>query len=954
MNELITQLIGRGLSTQEWIYVGIIAAVLLTFLVILIVHLVKNHSAKHRAEADAAQEVLPMDIVKVRDARSDDDLADAGSNASVSDTIDMLADNRAVRIARRPHTAHKSSSGIKALLGGKKRDENQQLKEKGKRLSVPKTVQDTIPYTRVYPEHGIIETAPNVYTKAYLLRDTNYDSASDEDKAAMATKYQEFLNSFSENIKFQLLIDQKNIDMEEFEAQTMLKYQDDGLNDLREERNQMMRKKVLDKRKYIIVSSELENLDDAVTLFARLDKSIPNYLKKLGQAAAYPMDIVERLELMHDMYNVGQEGCFGNNTVRTKNRDGEVEYVWGDPKFSLDIMHRMGLTTKDVIAPDYFEFKSNYGMCGEKYFRALYLRHVPELISDSIIKDITSTTIDMSTALHFTLIPTDQATKRVKSRLRNIDASLLDKQKKASQSGYSVDLISHELRDSHEQTAALLEELSRKSQNMFEMTLVIVHYADTKEQLDSDTKQLQSVVAAQKLRLAMLSEQQEIGLDAVMPLGINGIKASITLTTESASAFTPFVNMELIDHDGGMLYGFNKISGNPILLNRRNLKNGNGFIFGTPGSGKSMTAKQEMLTVMLSTMDTVLVVDPEAEYYSMAEMLGGEVVRIAAGSNVYINPMDIDMGANSEDDPLAIKSDFIASFCDCIAGERNCISPAQRSIIDRCVKKSYEPYLSSYDPVTKSYDPEKMPTLVDFYNIVKQQQGFDAAQLRDMLELYVVGSQNIFAHRTNVDYKGRFVVFDIRDTGATLKNAALLVVLDYVWNKIVDGRRKGQYTWFFIDEIYLLFKQASSAEFLKNLYKRARKYYGIPTGITQNVSDLLRDETARTMIANSECLIMLDQKSEDRLILQELLHMSDTELSYITNSNPGEGILYNGTCCIPFNNQLNRNTMQYKAMTTKPGEAAAKGELKAIAEKVRAANQRRAAASAEKDGVSDD
>lgn len=922
LNQVIGMLLGREPTQRETIYICLIAAIAALFVIAAFVAAVRHSRRKPRP---AIRSETP-DAIPIKDAGEDAPESDL-TDESLAGTIDVLANNRASRVSRRPKPKKKSAF---SLAGGKKKDDGKALKLKGKAIRVPKTVQETIPYTRVYPDSGVIETLPGTYTRTYLLRDTNYDSASEEDKQAMSQKYQEFLNTFDQSLKFELTIDQKNIDMEAFEAQIMLADQDDNLDDLRRERNAMMRKKVLDKRKYLTVSVAAASMEEAEAVFDRLDKEIPIRLKKIGQAAAYPLSTVERLELLHDMYNVGQEGAFGNNVVKQVNRDGETEYVWGSPKFSFDIMHRMGLTTKDVVAPDYFEFKSNYGMCGGKFFRALYLKNVPEIVSDSIIKDITSTTIDMTTSLHFTPIPTELASRRIKSRLTSIDAALLEKQKRASRSGYSADLISPELRNSHEQTAALLEEVARKSQNMFEMSLVVVHFADSKEQLDSDTKSLQSVVAAQKLKLAILGEQQEVGLNTVLPLALNQIHVSVTLTSESASAFTPFVNQELIDHNGGMFYGFNKISGNPILLNRRNLKNGNGFIFGTPGSGKSMSAKQEMLTVLLSTKDTVLVVDPEAEYYPMAEMLGGEVVRIAAGSDVYINPMDIDMSADSEDDPIAIKSDFIASFCDAIAGERNCITPAQRSIIDRCVKKAYEPYLASFDPETGEYDQTLMPTLVEFFNIVKKQQGFDAAQLRDMLELYVTGSQNIFAHRTNVDYKGRFVVFDIRDTGATLKNVALLVVLDYVWNKIVAGRKKGQYTWFFVDEIYLLFKTQSSAEFLKNLYKRARKYYGIPTGITQNVSDLLRDETARTMIANSEYLELLDQKSEDRLILQELLHMSDAELSFITNSNPGEGILFNGVSCIPFSNLLPRDTQQYKAMTTKPGEAAAKGELKAI------------------------
>lgn len=931
---IIAQVLGRNPTQQEVIYILLIAAILAMFAVAGVVMLVKRlrkKTPKPTAETNAgAPEVIDIKSVKHAPTGSQTD-------ADLSDTIDVLANNRAARLSKRPRPAKKSAFSL-----AKKKDEGKALKLKGKSIKVPKTVQDTIPYTHVYPEKGIIETLPGTFTRTYLLRDTNYDSASEDDKLAMAQKYQEFLNTFDQSLRFELTIDQKNIDMETFESQTMLKMRGDDMDMLREERNDMMRRKVLDKRKYLTVSAKAESLDEALTIFDRLDKTIPSILRKIGQASITPLTTVERLELLHDMYNVGMEGHFGNNVVREDKMDeaGHVvstQYVWGDPQFSLDIMHRMGLTTKDVIAPDYFEFKTNYGMCGGKYFRALYLRSIPEIISDSIIKDITSTTIDMTTSLHFTPIPTEVASRRIKNRLTTIDASLLDKQKKASRSGYSADLISPELRNSHEQTAALLEEVARKSQNMFEMSLVIVHFADTKEQLDSDTKTLQSVTAGQKLRLSVLSEQQEVGLNTVLPLALNQIHVSTTLTSESASAFTPFVNTELIDRNGGMFYGFNKISNNPILLNRKNLKNGNGFIFGTPGAGKSMSAKQEMLTVLLSTPDdTVLVVDPEAEYYPMAEMLGGEVVRIASGSDVYINPLDIDMSADSEDDPIAIKSDFMVSFCDAIAGDRNCITPAQRSIIDRCVKAAYQDFLSSYDPEARQYDQSKIPTLVDFFNVLKKQRGFDAAQLRDMLELYVTGSQNIFAHRTNVDYKDRFVVFDIRDTGATLKNVALLVVLDYVWNKMVAGRKNKNYTWFFVDEIYLLFKTQSSAEFLKNLYKRARKYMGIPTGITQNVSDLLRDETARTMIANSEYLELLNQKSEDRLILQELLHMSDAELSYITNSNPGEGIIYNGVCCVPFINQIPKDTLQYKAMTTKAGEAAEKGGIKALQDAKRA------------------
>lgn len=856
------------------------------------------------------------------------------SDEALSDTVDVLSKERGIPLLGKKGAKKGKSKKVSPRKSAK------QLKKKSKRLRIPKTVQETIPYYRIYPDNGIIETEPGVFTKSYLLQDINYQIAKEDEQFDMFMKYGQLLNGFDPTLRFEITINQKNINMEEFEERTMLPMREDGLDDLRRERNEMLKKKIMEgknslvKEKYLTVSAQADSLSSAELLFTRLDAEITANVKKIGHADATVLPTARRLEILHDIYNIGSEGCFGNNLVKVEREDGKLEYAFADEKFRFDIMHRMGLTTKDMIGPASFTFKSDHGKVGSTYFRALFLRKIPTYLCDNVLAELTNTDCNMITSIHYQAIDGEKAQKMVRNKMTNINAGMVDKQKKASKAGYSVDLISPELQDAARETSQLMEDINSKNQKLFFATLVIVHFADTKEQLDSDTKSIQTIGRRLQCDIKKLSEQQENGLNTVLPLAYNQLHIKRSLTTESAAVLMPFVNQELNDRNGGMYYGNNAVSHNLIMLNRRNAKNGNGFIFGTPGSGKSMSAKQEMLTVLLSSDDTVLVIDPEGEYYPMAEMLGGEVIRIAAGADVHINPFDIDMDSDSEDDPMAIKSDFIVSLCETAVAGQYGLAPTQRSIIDRCVRKAYEPYLASRNEETGRYDKNKLPTLKDFYTLLRQQSGYDAMQLADGLEIYVTGSLNIFAHRTNVEYHKRFVVFDIKDVGATMKPMAMLVVLDNIWNRIVAGRKECRYTWFFADEIYLLFKTQSSAEFLRNLYKRARKYYGLPTGITQNVDDLLKDDTARTMISNCEYIQMLNQAPLDRVQLAELLNISETQLGFVTNSSPGEGLIYDGRVIVPFVNKLPKDTKMYEAMTTKPDEVRAREERrKAAAEK---------------------
>ena len=848
-------------------------------------------------------------------------------DSQLSDVVDVLLDNRGKKDTKKKSKNGKSDA--KDQQKSKHRSAKA-LRKKAKKLAIPKTVQDTIPYYRVYPDTGIIETEPGVFTKSYLLDDVNYQVAKDEEQTEMFLKYAEFMNSFDPSTQVQITVNQKNMNLDEFEAETMLPMEEDGLDHLRKERNQLLRSKIregkneLVKEKYITVSTSAQSYEAALTIFARLDVEIVENIKKIGGAIAHPFTTAQRLEVLHDIYNPDFVGLFGNNMTL----DAHGNLVFAKEKFRFDLMRRMGLTTKDVIGPNSFAFKADYGMVGNKYFRALFMQSIPQSLKDFFLKDLTDMEANMVTSLIYQPIDGHTALKMARQDIVNTNANMIEKQKQASRSGYSVDLINPELKAASEESNALRDDLTSKNQKLFYLTLVIVHFADSKQQLDSDTKSIQAIGRRHLVAIKNLNMQQENGLDSVLPLCNNKLLIRRSLTTEGCAVFMPFVNQELNDRDGGMYYGNNAVSHNLIMLNRRNSKNGNGFIFGTPGSGKSMSAKQEMLTVLLSSKDDVIVIDPEGEYYPMAEMLGGEVIRVAPGSNVHINPFDIDLNCDGEDDPITIKSDFIGSICETIIGDRFGLTPGQRSLIDRCVKRVYEPYINSRDPVTGEYDKTKLPTLVDFYNMLRDQTGYDAMQLADGLEIYVTGSQNLFAHPTNVEYSKRFVVYDIKEIGNAMKSLGLLVVLDNIWNRIVAGREQGKNVWFFIDEIYLLFKVESSAEFLRNLYKRARKYGGIPTGITQNVSDLLENPTARTMISNCEYIQMLNQAPLDRAQLAELLNISPTQLGFITNASPGHGLIYDGTHIVPFVNQLPKETMQYEAMTTKLSEVKEREERK--------------------------
>lgn len=815
-------------------------------------------------------------------------------------------------------TSKKENKENKTQKTVKKAELSKKKQQEIKKFKIPKTVQDTIPYYAVYPGDGVIEFEKGVFTKSYLLTDINYQIAKQEEQEEMFQKYGAFLNSFDSSIKVQITINNKNVNQAEFEKNTLLKLKGDTYDELRKEYNVMLKKKMSEgknnqvREKYLTISIQAESYDAALTQFTRLDGEVETNIKRIGGSSAVPMSIEERLEVLHDIYNIGSEGMFGAKTIIN---DKEVK------RFSFSNMAKMGLTSKDCIGPMSFEFKTDYMMLGDKFARALFLSDLPSQLTDNVVAELTNMDFNMVTSINLESMQQDKGIKLIRNQLVNINANMIERQKRASKSGYSVDLISPELKNAQDEANELLEDVRTKNQKIFLMTFVLVHFADSLDDLDRDTESIETVARKFLCQVKKLNWQQEEGLDSALPLANNKLFVKRTLTTESTAVFMPFVSQELQIRNGSY-YGLNAVSRNMILFDRRQTKNSNGFILGTPGSGKSFAAKREMLNVLLNTDDDVVVIDPEREYGPMARMLGGEVIKIATGSKYHLNPLDMDANYADEQDPISLKSEFLLSVCEVVLGGRYGLTPVQRSIIDRCCRAVYADYLKTFDAETGKYDETKVPTLLDFQKLLSSQDDREAKEVALALELYTKGSQNFFAKRTNVETSSRFVVYDIKDIGKTMQTMGMLVVLDSIWNRIIVNRKKGRRTWFYIDEIYLLFSNESSAQFLKELYKRARKWGGVPTGITQNVEDLLVNETARTMISNCEFIMMLNQAPLDRGELAHMLNISETQLSYITNSNAGEGLIYTGSSIIPFIDKFPQSGKLYAAMTSKVDEMA--------------------------------
>ena len=773
------------------------------------------------------------------------------------------------------------------------------IKQDKECYAVPKTVQDAIPIHRLWPD-GIFQFGSK-YSKTIRFSDINYAIASKEDKTAMFLGYSELLNALDTGSTTKITINNKRLDRENFRQEILLPRRDDYLDGYRAEYNAMLMDKVTDssnsvvQERYVTLSVHRKNIEEARAFFDRVTADVTSRLNHLDSRCE-ELDALDRLRVLHDFYRAGEES-----------------------EFHLDLRDcmRKGHSFKDAVCPDSLGFKKDHFVMGDQFGRVLFLKEYASYIKDSMINELTALNRAMMLSIDVIPVPTDEAVREMQNRLLGVETNVTNWQRRQNSSNNFSAVVPYDMEQQRKETREMLDDLTTRDQRMLFAVVTLVHLADTKEELDSDTDALRSVARKHLCQLSTLSWQQADGLATVLPLGLRRIDALRTLTTEALAVLMPFKAQE-IRHQGGVYYGQNAISRNLIIADRRELLNGNGFVLGVSGSGKSFMAKQEIVGLALnasgSAPNDIIVIDPEAEYRPLIEGLGGEVITISATSPSHINAMDMEQGYGDGENPVVLKSEFLLSLCEQLMGGRM-LSAKEKSIIDRCTASVYHSYL-------KGGCQGRAPTLQDFHAELLRQSEPEARDVALAIELFTEGSLNTFAKPTNVDTSSSILCYDIRDLGKQLQPVGMLVVLDSVFNRIIRNRKLGRGTYIYIDEIYLLFQHEYSANFLFTLWKRVRKYGACCTGITQNVDDLLQSHTARTMLANSEFLVMLNQAATDRAELARLLNISDNQLSYITNVDSGRGLLKCGSAIVPFMNSFPKNRL-YQLMTTRPSETMA-------------------------------
>lgn len=810
----------------------------------------------------------------------------------------------------------KSGTNTKSASGNTANTKSKQMK-KSPLTDVPKTVQGSIPYLGVY-ENGIFQNDENTYSKVYKIPDMNFLIEDTERQKEIFGNFMELLSSFGPEVHVQQVIFNKTIKPAELESKVLMKTQNDKLNEYREEMNEMLIDKMakasnnIIHEKYFVLSVEADDIVTAKATFERLDREISAGFERVTKTTTKPLTLIERLSLMYDIYNMDSNVPFYRRTKMKK--DNIME------SFNMRHIQKMGLTSKDVIGPSALTFERDYMIIGTTYARAMMVSNLPSFLRGDILTELSNMPFNMLTSVHYRALPQSKAITLLKNKLVDVNANVVTLQKKASLNGYSVDVISPEIKQASQEVESLMGDLTQDNQKLFYTTITAVIFAKTKEELDENTKLFQATAERFVCQAMILATQQEAGLTTALPLGRNKLKVERLLNSRAAAIFLPFGVKELWQDDG-MYYGLNGVSKQMILYNRSSAINGNGCIFGVPGSGKSFSAKREIVNVLLHTDDDVFVIDPENEYAGLAKLFYGSSIRIAPGSDVHINPMDMGLDYSAEgDDPITMKADFIASICEAATGSRYPLTPIQKSVIDRCVKNVYREYIRTLRAEGKSEDAKIVPTLRDFYEEVKLQPEPEAHNLALALEKFVEGTQNSFAFRTNVNVNNRFTIYNIKDIGTGMKSIGLQVCLDNIWNKMIANYKKGKRTWLYCDEFHLLTQTEISAKYTQQIWRRARKWNGIPTGITQQVEDMMKTEEGRAIIGNSEFVMMLSMNAYGRAQMQQMYNLTDAEMEYITSSGSGHGLIYNGKDIIPFVDEFPKDTKLYNAMTTKAGE----------------------------------
>lgn len=810
------------------------------------------------------------------------------------------------------------------ILGGNKFTDKTNtvgLRAEGKKPKIPRTAQDSVPYLEAY-ENGVFQIEPGVFSKAFRFEEISFKTKSDEEQYRIYDAYMKFLNSMKPKEDLFISIVNLNDSAEEKAKSVISALKGDKFDDYRKEMSEMIVDKMktsnnsIKTEKYIIVRIEEPSVEEAMSRLNSISEELSTEFKKFTKTNLKELDLSERLELLFNIMNSNEENYWFEHEQN------------GKTKLDFANMARQGLTTKDVICPEYLKFNGNNFEIGDRLGQSMYLDGIANWLNSNFLTEISAMSFEGVVTMHIQAIPQEDAIRMVHNQSVNINGEVLQKQSAAFKKGEEA-YISTDLRNALEQIEELQEDLLNRDQKLFYMSMNLVHFAEDKDSLKEHSAVIKNIASKHMCTIRPLTMQQERGFTSALPIGVDKGYTKRLLTTESLGVFIPFDEINQFDK-GGFYYGINAINKSLIIYNRLKGQNYNGLILGSSGSGKSFSAKREMTSVILNTDNDIYIIDPDGEYSPIANAFDGSVIKIAPGNGVFINPfdLDIDTSQDSSYNPITMKTDFICGMLETMLGGHSRLSPVQKSIVDRCIQKIYRPYLEhlhelppNKDGSRKTIDKDYCPTMQNLFDELLSQSNPEAQQLALIMETYTTGTFDSFAHRTNVDTDNRIIVYDIKDVGPNLMELALKVCMNDVWNKMMANRRKEKWTWFYIDEFHLLLGNPSTSEFLKTVWKRARKWQGVPTGITQNVEDLLASTEARAIINNSSFVYMMNQSAMDRNMLQELLNLTDADKEFITNVDTGCGLIHTGRQSIPFVDKFPTNTKLYNIMTTKAKDA---------------------------------
>ena len=753
----------------------------------------------------------------------------------------------------------------------------------------PKSIQETIEIMKV-AENGIFEVAKNRFSKCYRFQDINYTTTNEVEQIDIFERYCKFLNSL--DVSFKITINNKNKDMEQVRDYVFLQEKEDGFNGFRKIYNDIMEKKIhegrqgIEHERYLTITIERKNFEEAKAQFATIEASIHKAFNELG-AEIVPLSGNERIKVLYDYYHLGDEGSFDFD-IR------EAKKVGAD--FRNDLCNGM-----IQFYPDYFKDE-------KKYCRALFIKKYPSSLSDRFLNEITSLPVHSITSIDVVPIPKDMTTKILQKKYLGIESDIIKQQRVRNKNNDFSSEISYNKRIEKKEIEEIMDDVRENDQCLYYVAATIILMADSKEELDSMTETVETIGKRNSVTIEEHYLKQREALNTALPIGVRQVETMRTMLTQSLAVLMPF-NVQELNDGSGCYYGINQVSKNINIGNRKKLINGNGFVFGVPGSGKSFFCKMEMGNVFLGTDDEIIVIDPMNEYFDIAHTYGGTVVNMSTYTDNYVNPLDMDVWSldlNDSKGMIREKGEFMLGLCEQCMGES--LNSRQKSIIDRCVRKLYIDIARSRE--------KYVPVMSDFYEILMNQPEEEAKDIALSLELFVNGSLNIFNHQTNVDVDNRFTVYGIRDLGTELSPITMLVMMESIQNRIIANGKRGVATWLYIDEFHVLLNSEYSAKYLQQLWKKVRKQGGLCTGITQNVVDLLQNYTATTMLANSEFVALLKQANTDSSKMAEVIGVSEAQLRFVTNTQSGMGLMKCGNVVIPFDNQIEKGTDLYNLYNT--------------------------------------